>query len=325
MSTFVLTGGAGFIGSCLLRMLNDEGIDDVIVVDNIGSTEKWKNLKNKKYREYVQKELFLDRLCSGEYNGIDMIIHMGACSSTTQTDFDYLWKNNVDYSKIIWKYCTEKQIPLIYASSAATYGDGTRGFSDEPAGISKLQPLNGYGYSKQIFDEWTMKQSDTPCQYVGLKFFNVYGPNEYCKGTMASMAFHGYNQVVDRGKISLFKSENSKYKDGLQERDFVYVKDICKVVNFFIKHPERSGIFNVGTGNAQSFLEFVSSVFYALDMEPEIEFIDMPKHLKLNYQYHTQADISSLRRIGYKDSFLNVKDGVRDYVLNHLHRNYGIY
>lgn len=321
---YILTGGAGFIGSCMLRTLNDEGITNIIVVDNIASTEKWKNLLNKRYSEYIHKDAFLKRLESGEFTDVCAVIHMGACSSTTEHDFDYLWMNNVEYSKTLWRFCTNNHIPFIYASSAATYGDGASGFDDRKD-ISLLQPLNGYGYSKQIFDQWTIKQEKKPSQHVGLKFFNVYGPNEYCKGSMASMVYHGYRQMMTDGRIKLFKSENCHYADGGQERDFVYIKDVCKVIMFFLEHPECSGIYNVGTGCAQTFAELASSVFYALDREPVIEYIDMPEELKKKYQYHTQADITKLRDAGFREEFMDVRQGVRDYVLEHLEKNFAVY
>lgn len=322
--TVIVTGGAGFIGSCIVRTLNDRGITDIIIVDNIASTEKWLNLRNKKYTEYVPRSGFLERLLKDDFGEISGIIHMGACSSTTETDFDYLWKNNVEFTKSIWKYCANKHIPMIYASSAATYGDGACGFDDR-CDINILRPLNGYGYSKQVFDQWSLKQCEKPSQYVGLKFFNVYGPNEYCKGSMASMVYHGYKQLKANGIIKLFKSENPKYADGGQLRDFVYVKDICDVIAYFMEHSEYSGIYNVGTGRAQSFCELVSSVFIALGMEPQIEYIDMPEHLKAKYQYYTKAEISKLRGIGYDKEFMTVSEGVRDYVINHLDEGFEIY
>lgn len=324
MKKYILTGGAGFIGSCVLRALNDLGIEDIVVVDHIATTEKWKNLLNKKYSEYIHKDIFLKRLKYGEFTDACAVIHMGACSSTTEHNFDYLWMNNVEYSKTLWKFCVQNNIPLIYASSAATYGDGSKGFNDQKK-IDELQPLNGYGYSKQIFDQWTKRQEKKPLQYVGLKFFNVYGPNEYFKGSMASMVYNGYRQIITNGKIKLFKSENSHYADGSQERDFIYVKDVCKVILFFLEHPECNGIYNVGTGRSQTFAELVSSVFYALNREPVIEYIDMPVELKEKYQYHTQAEITKLRNAGFQDEFMNVSQGVKDYVLEYLNKNFMVY
>lgn len=321
--SIVVTGGAGFIGSCIVRTLNDAGIEDIIVVDNIASTDKWLNLRNKKYREYVHKREFLARL--PQYEGITAIIHMGAQSATTERDFDYLWNNNFEYTKSLWNYCAEHQIAFLYASSAATYGDGAQGF-DDCCDIDTLRPLNGYGYSKQLFDQWVKHQAKTfPKQHVGLKFFNVYGPNEYFKGSMASMIFHGYRQIQESGTIKLFKSCNPDYADGGQLRDFVYVKDICAVIFWLLQHREVSGLFNVGTGRAQSFRELAEATFHALDMEPNIVYIEMPEHLKKKYQYYTKAEMAKLRAAGCDVTFRNLEDGARDYVQLHLARDFKVY
>ncbi len=324
MNKVIVTGGAGFIGSCMVRTLNDAGIENIIVVDDIASTGKWMNLRNKKFFEYVHKDYFLDRLNSGEYGDVDAIIHLGACSSTTEGNFDYLWVNNVEYTKALWKYCSDREIQLIYASSAATYGDGSNGFDDK-CDIDWLRPLNGYGYSKQVFDQWALKQTKSPRQHVGLKFFNVYGPNEYNKGSMASMVYHGYKQIKADGEIRLFKSENKDYEDGGQLRDFVYVKDVCSVMMYFLNNPQHSGLYNVGTGKAQSFEQLAMATFYALDITPNIKYIDMPEHLKEKYQYYTQASMDKLRDIGYKNEFMDVFDGVRDYVTNYLAKGFDIF
>lgn len=320
----IVTGGAGFIGSCLVRTLNDRGIDNITIVDNIGKTEKWKNLRNKTYCEYIHKDKFLQRLWNGDFGKIHSIIHMGACSSTTEDDFDYLWANNVEYTKSLWKYCSIHDISFIYASSAATYGNGSEGFDDKKE-INSLRPLNGYGYSKQVFDQWAAKQKVTPIQHVALKFFNVYGPNEYFKGSMASMVFHGFSQMKEKGVIRLFKSYCVDYEDGGQLRDFVYVKDVCDVICYFMDHPQYSGIFNVGTGQTYSFNELAMAMFQALELKPRIEYFDMPESLKLNYQYYTKADISSLRDVGYDKNFLSLEQGVFDYVSNYLDKQYYIY
>lgn len=324
--SIIVTGGAGFIGSCIVRRLNDEGCEDIIIVDNIASTEKWKNIENKKYRTYYNKDEFLYKLVhSDDIGSIESIIHMGACSSTTETNFDYLWKNNVEYTKSLWKYALEKQIPIIYASSAATYGDGSLGFDDKKE-IDDLMPLNGYGYSKQIFDMWEKCYSaNKPPQYVGLKFFNVYGPNEYFKGSMASMVFHGYRQIKESGKVKLFKSCHPKYADGDQLRDFVYVKDICSVIQWLLEHKEVSGLFNVGTGAPGTFHELASATFDAIGIHENIEYIDMPEKLKEKYQYYTCADIKKLRDAGYKKEFMDIKAGAFDYVTQYLERGYLCY
>jgi ADP-L-glycero-D-manno-heptose 6-epimerase len=249
---------------------------------------------------------------------------MGACSATTERNFDYLYANNFEYTKMLWRYCTEENIPFLYASSAATYGDGTLGFSDS-SDIKKLEPLNGYGYSKQLFDLWAEKQEKCPPQHVGMKFFNVYGPNEYFKGSMASVIFHSFNSVKKDGKIRLFKSYRNDFKDGEQKRDFLYVKDLCRVIEFFIEHREISGLFNLGTGRAESFNILANAVFGALGMEPEIEYIDMPELLRPKYQYFTQADIDKLRKIGYKECFHDLESGAADYVKQYLSSDYLIF
>ena len=319
----VVTGGAGFIGSCVVRTLNDVGIEDIIIVDNIASTDKWMNIRNKKFLKYVNKVQFLEELPS--YDKVEAIIHMGACSSTTERNFDYLWSNNFEYTKTLWNYCAEKQISFIYASSAATYGDGGNGF-DDMADIDELRPLNGYGYSKQLFDQWVKHQATVfPKQHVGLKFFNVYGPNEYFKDSMASMVFHGFNQIKSDGEIRLFKSCNTNYKDGEQLRDFVYVKDVCCVIKWMLDNPNVCGLFNVGTGRAQSFRELAEATFEALGLKPNIVYIDMPKHLKEKYQYYTKAEINKLRNVGYNREFFDVKSGVSDYVENYLSNEYETY
>lgn len=319
----IVTGGAGFIGSCVVRSLNEAGCSDIVIVDNISETDKWMNMRNKKYIKYVHKSKFLEELPT--YENVEAIVHMGAQSSTTERDFDYLWENNFKYTKALWNYCAEKHISFIYASSAATYGDGSLGFNDR-MDIDQLLPLNGYGYSKQLFDQWVKHQAKTfPAQYCGLKFFNVYGPNEYFKGSMASMVFHGFNQIKETGKVKLFKSCNPNYKDGGQLRDFVYVKDICKVIMWLLVNKHVSGLFNVGTGRAQSFAELAEATFHALDLEPNIEYIDMPEKLRGKYQYYTKAEMSRLYDAGYPFEFMDVEKGVRDYVQGHLAQNFLTY
>ncbi|UZT05998.1 ADP-glyceromanno-heptose 6-epimerase [Clostridium sp. LQ25] len=318
----IITGGAGFIGSCMVRTLNNIGIEDIIIVDNISTSDKWMNMRNKKYITYYHKDEFLEQL--ENLTDVTCIIHMGACSATTERNFDYLWNNNFEYTKALWNYCTEKQISFIYASSAATYGDGKFGF-DDCMDINKLMPLNGYGYSKQLFDLWAEKQEAHPKQYVGLKFFNVYGPNEYFKGSMASMIYHGFKQIKQNGKIKLFKSYNSNYNNGEQLRDFVYVKDVCEVILWLMNNINVNGLFNVGTGSAQSFQELAEATFHALNLEPNIEYIDMPEQLQEKYQYYTKAEMDKLKSFGYDKPFRNLNDGAEDYVRNHLEKKFEIY
>lgn len=316
----IVTGGAGFIGSCIVRMLNDYGIKDIIIVDNIASTDKWKNLRNKQYTDYVHKGVFLHHL--GHLGKeVSHIIHMGACSSTTEENFDYLYANNLEYTKSIWSFCVKNNIRFIYASSAATYGMGENGFNDFES-IDNLIPLNGYGYSKQLFDLWAAKQEAVPPQVVGLKFFNVFGPNEYYKNSMASVVLHGFKSIKQTGKIELFKSYKSEYEDGEQKRDFVYIKDVCKVIEFFIEHPSIGGLFNVGTGHARSFNDLAKAVFNALEIKPNIGYKDMPENIKEKYQYFTQAKIDKLIKVGYNDGFMSLEDAVGDYVRNYLNKDF---
>ena len=299
------------------------GIEDITIVDHICETDKWMNMRNKKYTEYINRDEFLEKL--PEYAGkVTHIIHMGACSATTERDFDFLYKNNYEYTKTLWKFCTENQISFIYASSAATYGDGKEGFDDKED-IKRLRPLNGYGYSKQLFDLWAEKQAIAPKQHVGFKFFNVYGPNEYFKGSMASVIFHSFNKINETGEMGLFKSYKEGYEDGGQLRDFVYVKDICKVVKFMIEHEEVSGLFNLGTGQARSFYDLAASTFKAMGLEPNIKYIEMPESLRAKYQYYTQANMEKLRNAGYTEDFYSLEDGAKDYVQNYLMKNYETY
>lgn len=319
----IVTGGAGFIGSCVVRTLNDHGYNDIIIVDNIAETDKWMNMRNKQYTKYVHKSKFLEELPT--YENVEAIIHMGAQSATTERNFDYLWDNNFEYTKTLWNYCADKQITFIYASSAATYGDGELGFDDR-MDIDQLRPLNGYGYSKQLFDQWVKHQATKfPKQYAGLKFFNVYGPNEYFKAGMASMIFHGFRQIKETGKVKLFKSCNPNYADGGQLRDFVYVKDICSVIWWLLENEQVSGLFNVGTGRAQSFAELAEATFHALGLEPNIEYIEMPEKLRNKYQYYTKAEMGKLRAAGYDKPFMDLEAGARDYVQNHLDKEFLIY
>lgn len=327
MKKVIVTGGAGFIGSCLIRMLNDMGIVDIIVVDHIASTDKWMNLRNKTYTEYINRDEFLNRL--PEFDGsVSHVLHMGACSATTEKNFDFLYKNNFEYTKALWRFCAENNCSFIYASSAATYGDGSQGFDDR-SDIKKLRPLNGYGYSKQLFDLWAEKELESgnpaPKQHAGLKFFNVYGPNEYFKGTMASVIYHTFRDVTATGKKGLFRSYKEGYADGGQQRDFVYVKDICKVICFLMEHEKVSGLYNLGSGQARSFYDLAVATFVAMDRMPQIEYIDMPETLRGKYQYYTKAEMQKLRSVGYTEPFYMLEDGARDYVRNYLAKGMEIY
>lgn len=319
----IVTGGAGFIGSCIVRELNDMGIQDITIVDNVASTEKWRNLVNKEYTEYINKKDFLARLSEFGHK-TSHVIHMGACSDTMQQNFDYLYQNNFEYTKILWEFCTKQKISFLYASSAATYGDGGVGFDDQ-TDISKLRPLNGYGYSKQLFDLWAERQTQRPAQYAGFKFFNVYGPNEYHKGSMASVVFHGYHSIKQSGVIKLFKSYQKPYKNGGQLRDFIYVKDICSVIRFMMENPAINGLFNLGTGRARTFESLGKAVFSALGLSANIEYIDMPENLRPKYQYFTEAAMDKLRNVGYTRPFYSLEDGVSDYVTNYLEKARAIY
>lgn len=312
----IVTGGAGFIGSCIVASLNQMGYEDIIIVDNIAETEKWRNLSNKKFLEYANKKDFLQQLSELE-GEVSHIIHMGACSSTTERDFDYLYKNNFEFTCALWKFSVKNKSSFIYASSAATYGDGSLGFSDTDS-IKNLRPLNGYGYTKQLFDLWTEKQTTFPGQYAGLKFFNVYGPNEYFKGSMASVIFHAFNQIKTTGKAGLFKSYKKEFRDGGQLRDFVYVKDVCKVINFLMENPKVNGIYNVGTGKSETFNALVSNTFKAMNLLPNIEYIDMPELLRPKYQYYTQSTMDKLRKAGYQEKFHSLEEGIKDYVQTYL-------
>jgi ADP-L-glycero-D-manno-heptose 6-epimerase len=313
----ILTGGAGFIGSCFLKFLNDKGFRDIMVVDNLASSLKWKNLVGKKFKDYVNKKDFLKNIEQNSYTKIDAIFHFGACSSTTEANIEYLMENNFKYSVALAEFAVSNSIPFIYASSAATYGDGSFGYSDFE--FEKLQPLNGYGFSKHLFDLWVI-ENEYDKIFTGIKFFNVFGPNEYHKGDMASMVYKSFNQITATGKIKLFKSYNQKYADGEQLRDFIYIKDINKIL-WKLYEKGIKGIYNLGTGNAHSWNELAKAVFSAMKITPNIEYIDMPMHLIGQYQYYTQADMQKLSNTGIYLQFTSLEDSIYDYVNNHLIKN----
>lgn len=310
----VVTGGAGFIGSCMIGHLNKKGIDSIYVVDELGTSEKWKNLVGKKFEDYFDKNDFLEAVCSGLLDeAVDAVIHLGACSSTTETDATYLMDNNYQYSKVLAEWALQKNKRFIYASSAATYGSGEKGYSDDDGVTQQLRPLNMYGYSKHAFDLWVIK-NDLQKRFVGLKFFNVYGPNEYHKDDMRSMVNKGYHQIKETGTIRLFKSYHDEFADGEQKRDFIYVKDAVAMVDFFLENSTASGIVNIGTGRAHSWNELARALFKALALAPSIEYIEMPPVLRDKYQYFTQADIGKVRACGYSAEVTALDDAVKDYV-----------
>ncbi len=324
-SIIVVTGAAGFIGSCLVSFLNSKGYSHLILVDDFSSIDKETNLNGKEFLFKIERENFFEWLQETDPL-IAFIYHIGARTDTTEFDYSIHQHLNVEYSKKIWKYCAEKIIPLVYASSAATYGLGELGFKDSHEVIEDLKPLNPYGISKNEFDKWAIKQHECPPAWCGLKFFNVYGPNEYHKGRMASVVFHSYNQVLKDGHVKLFKSHKDQFKDGEQLRDFIYVKDILKVCYWFLdswigNSIFPTGIFNLGTGEARSFNDLVKSTFHGLDRQPEIQYIDMPEDIRETYQYYTQADMQKLRSAGYTEKMFSLEEGVEDYVRNYLSKH----
>jgi ADP-L-glycero-D-manno-heptose 6-epimerase len=313
----VVTGTAGFIGSVLVQKLNESGMGNLIVVDDFSRIEKENNFIHKKAELRVQREDFFTWFDKNP-GKVDFVIHLGARTDTTEFDqriFDVL---NLDYSKQIWRRCSEYKIPLIYASSAATYGGGEFGYDDNHEIVKKLQPLNPYGISKNDFDKWALNQDVQPPFWAGLKFFNVYGPNEYHKGRMASVILHAFNQIKETGKVKLFRSHKPDFKDGEQLRDFVYVKDVADVILFLMDRRPESGLYNLGTGKARTFLDLVKATFAAQDQNPEIEFIDTPLDIRDKYQYFTEANMNKLRKAGYDTAFISLEKGVNDYVRNYL-------
>ncbi|MCR5258170.1 MAG: ADP-glyceromanno-heptose 6-epimerase [Desulfovibrio sp.] len=315
---YIVTGGAGFIGSAIVWRLNRAGIKDILVVDNLGTSEKWKNLVNRRYRAYMHRSAFLDKIQSGAFREpVSAVIHMGACSSTTEKDADFLMSNNTAYTKAVCRFALERGAKFVTASSAATYGDGSLGFSDDLDGIPRLKPLNMYGYSKQLFDLWLMDQGLVD-KVASLKFFNVYGPNEYHKDSMKSVVCKAFYEISETGRMRLFKSDTAEYPDGGQMRDFVYVKDCVEIVWWILQHPEVSGIFNVGTGNARTWNDLARAVFTAMDREPAIDYVSMPDVLKGKYQNFTQADMGWMARLACPAKFVSLEDGIADYVRNYL-------
>ncbi len=314
----IVTGGAGFIGSAIIAALNARGTEDILVVDELGNNLKFKNLVNLSFADYIEKDDFLDMVLEGEFDkGPKTVFHMGACSSTTETDASYLVRNNYEYTKLLAAWASDNDIRFIYASSAATYGDGALGFSDDEKKLEQFRPLNMYGYSKQLFDLWA-KRSGLLDKIVGLKYFNVFGPNEYHKADMRSFILKGYEQITDYGKVKLFKSYDDNYADGEYLRDFVYIKDAVDMTLFFMDNPKVSGIYNIGTGKARTWNDMVKAIFTAVGAEVKIDYIDMTEQLQKQYQYYTQADISKIKAAGYSNQMTSLEDAVSDYVKNYL-------
>jgi ADP-L-glycero-D-manno-heptose 6-epimerase len=313
----VITGAAGFIGSYLVGKLNQAGYNDLILVDRFDDPLKDMNLFNKKYKKFIDRDKFFKWLINNS-GDVKFIFHLGARTDTVGQEPDLYQQLNLIYSQRLWNICSEIQVPLLYASSAATYGNGESGFSDSHQNVTNLRPLNLYGWSKHDFDVWALKQVRTPPFWTGLKFFNVYGPNEYHKGRMASVVLHAFQTIRKNGKMKLFRSHHKDYGDGEQSRDFIYVEDIANVMLFFMQNQEKSGIYNVGTGKARSFLDLTNAVFNSINMNPEISFIDTPVDLRGRYQYFTEAEIQKLRDIGYTKPFTSLEEGVDVYVGKYL-------
>ncbi len=309
----VVTGAAGFIGRNVVAELNARGHDNLLLVDHLGTGEKWKHLIGLRYEDLLSPSAYLEQVMAGTAPKTDAIIHLGACSATTERDADYLLENNYRYTRRLCEYALANGTRFIYASSAATYGDGSRGYSDDDAVTPTLEPLNMYGYSKHMFDLWALKHGLFD-RIVGLKYFNVFGPYEGQKGDMRSVVHKSFEQIRDTGKVRLFKSYKPEYADGEQKRDFVYVKDAVDVTLYFLQHRDRSGLFNCGTGEARTWKDLVTAVFRAMGREPNIEFIEMPEALRGKYQYFTQADVSKLRAAGYDKPFTRLEEAVADYV-----------
>ncbi|HNZ31206.1 MAG TPA: ADP-glyceromanno-heptose 6-epimerase [Smithellaceae bacterium] len=314
----IVTGGAGFIGSAFVWRLNREGIRDIIIVDQLGTDDKWKNLVGLTFTDYIHKNEFIEMVIADEVPfEVSSVVHMGACSSTTERDADYLWENNYLYSREVADWALRHNARFIYASSAATYGDGSSGFSDDHEIISRLKPSNMYGYSKQVFDLWVLKNK-LEKKMAGIKFFNVYGPNEYHKGDMVSVIYKAFHQIQETGKVCLFKSYKKEYPNGGQMRDFIYVKDCVNVMWWLLENPSVNGIYNLGTGRARTWNDLIAAVFSSMGRKTNIQYIEMPESLRNQYQYFTQAQMDKLKKAGCHVNFSSLEDSVRDYVTNYL-------
>ncbi len=315
----LVTGAAGLIGSAVVRELNRRGRKDLLLVDHLGTSEKWMNLRSLSFAHYLEKEQLLTALQTGSHSlyGINVIFHLGACSSTTERDASYLMHNNYQYSIRLADFAAQKGIRMVYASSAATYGDGEHGFADSIDQIDRLRPLNPYGYSKHVFDLWLRDRRFEP-SFAGIKYFNVYGPNEYHKGEMMSVVLKAYRQILADGKIKLFKSYRDDYRDGEQKRDFLYVEDAARMTVYLGLDSDVCGLFNAGSGQANTWIDLANAIFAALGKTPQIEFVEMPEHLRSKYQYYTCAPMDSLRAAGFQTPVTPLADAVKDYVQNYL-------
>jgi ADP-L-glycero-D-manno-heptose 6-epimerase len=320
--TIVITGAAGFIGSYLAGYLNQHGYENLILVDDFADEAKVANLKGKKKLHKIHREQFFD-WCRLHPRSISCIFHLGARTDTTEMDYSVHKKWNLDYSKQVWELCVQEQIPLVYASSAATYGNGEWGYKDDHELAAKLQPLNPYGRSKHEFDLWALEQKHTPPFWAGVKFFNVYGPNEYHKGRMASVIFHAFHQITQTGGMRLFRSHNPDYPDGGQMRDFIYVRDVVRMCTWLMSNKPANGLYNIGTGKARTFVDLARAVFAALELPEQISYIDTPEDIRDKYQYFTEADMSKLQHAGYDRPVHSLEEGIADYVVHYLKN--GIY
>lgn len=313
----VVTGAAGFIGSCLVSKLNNKGHKDIILVDDFSDPEKNRNISNKTYSGKIDRKVFFKWL-EKNHGSIGFVFHIGARTDTTEFNMAIFDELNLNYSREMWRACSGYGIPLAYASSAATYGDGSKGYKDDHELVRELEPLNPYGISKNEFDKWVLQQSQTPPSWYGMKFFNVYGPNEYHKGRMASVIFHSYNQIRENGKVRLFRSHRPEYKDGEQLRDFIYVKDVVDVLYFLMDRKPVSSIYNLGTGHARTFFSLVRAVFSSLNLPTAIEFIDTPADIREKYQYFTEAQMDKLLSTGYGRPFHSLEEGIGEYISGYL-------
>lgn len=316
----IVTGAAGFIGSVIAKSLNLDGNKDLLLVDKFTKPTKWKNIIGLKFSDFVDRDSFLERLENGEFKDVKLVIHMGACADTTEFDMNYLMHQNYEYSKRLCLWCLKNHVRFIYASSAAVYGDGSKGFSDNNELTMELEPLNPYGLSKLLFDQWLINTGNVN-SVVGLRFFNVFGPNEYHKNKMSSIIYRSFPMAKKEGVVCLFKSYVKDIEHGNQRRDFIYVKDVVRIVDFFIKNNNINGIFNVGTGKARSFNDLATSLLTAMNKKPVIEYFDMPEEIRNKYQYFTEADISKLIKAGFNKEISSMETVVTDYVQNYLSKD----